>query len=91
MKLWIFAVEDDEIKEELKEILFPLFVHLYLESLGDGVVDDDTTKIFKRYEEMFLSSFDSYKEILTELANLQTTKDMEQFPLTKKLRSVLSR
>ena len=83
LKNWIYEVKPAHISEELKEILFPMLCHLYLEMLKGGH-KVAAANFLKKNQSISMEE----EAILTleELATIENTKDIEEKDVIKTLR-----
>lgn len=86
LKNWIYDVKPTYISEELKEILFPLLCHLYLEMLKGGHKIAAANFLKKNQS---ISMQEEAILMLEELATVESTKDIEEKDVIKTLRFVL--
>lgn len=85
IKSWISELTEEDCRNELSVLLFPLFCHLYLEILRGGH-RQATSKFLKRHQEMFAGK-ESCRGLIEELSSVFTTQDIDTRPVIKAFRS----
>lgn len=83
LRCWISELSTVSVREELKEILFPLLCHLYVEMLRGGHKTAAATFLKKNQS---ISTDDEAVLMLEELASLENTKDIEDKNVIQNLR-----
>lgn len=84
MKLWITSLNNEDIKLELKGLLYPVFCHLYLEMLHAGN-PQAAIQFLKSHQCDFVS--DAERDFLEELSSVFSTQDIELRPLVNAFRT----
>lgn len=83
LKNWISEIKPSFISDELKEILFPLLCHLYIEMLRGGHKTAAATFLKKNQS---ISTEEEAILMLEELATVESTKDIEEKDVIKTFR-----
>ncbi|EEB15358.1 WD-repeat protein, putative [Pediculus humanus corporis] len=84
LKNWINELTNTTVKNELKELLFPLLCHLYIEMLRGGHKNAAGTFLKKNQS---ISTEEEAILMLEELASIESTKDIEEKDIVQNLRS----
>jgi len=71
-------------KSELTYILFPIFVHIYLELVFNGQ-KTPAMKFRNRHQGLFMESAE-YREVIDSLANVASAQDLVKYPNIKSFR-----
>lgn len=85
LKSWINELTSVDVKEELKELLFPLLCHLYIEMLRGGH-KIAAASFLKKHQS--ISTEEEAILMLEELASIDSTKDIEEKDVVQSLRFV---
>ncbi|XP_034934236.1 TAF5-like RNA polymerase II p300/CBP-associated factor-associated factor 65 kDa subunit 5L isoform X2 [Chelonus insularis] len=83
-KDWINSIKNDDIKQQLKFMLYPVFCHLYLDIIYAGNLQA-AIEFFKTYQKDFAA--DTEKNFLEELSNVFSVQDVEIRPLASAFRN----
>ncbi|KAK0168324.1 hypothetical protein PV327_002141 [Microctonus hyperodae] len=84
MKMWISSLNNEDIKLELRGLLYPIFCHLYLEMLHAGN-PQAAIQFLKAHQSEFPS--DSERDFLEELSSVFSIQDIELRPLVNAFRT----
>lgn len=84
LKMWVNIVLDDNLKMELKGLLYPVFCHLYLEMLHAGN-RQAAIQFLKSHQNEFNSEIE--KDFLEELSSVFSVQDIELRPLVNSFRT----
>lgn len=84
-RLKVFVTEASEpFKCELTYVLFPMFVHLYLELISNGQ-KTAAQKFHSRHSGSF-ATVQNYKSVVSTLSSIQTMQDLSTYPNVKDFR-----
>ncbi|XP_033215402.1 TAF5-like RNA polymerase II p300/CBP-associated factor-associated factor 65 kDa subunit 5L [Belonocnema kinseyi] len=84
LKGWINGVAGDKLRSELRELLYPVLCHLYLEMLHAGN-RQLAIQFLKTHQNDFISRTE--KDFLDELSNVLSIQDIELRPLVNAFRT----
>ncbi|XP_063845586.1 TAF5-like RNA polymerase II p300/CBP-associated factor-associated factor 65 kDa subunit 5L isoform X2 [Scylla paramamosain] len=87
LKSWMMDASEP-CRSELSQVLFPLFIHLYLELVA-GTGRQTARKFFGKHYQVFLVNRD-YESILSQVltaANVSSSVDMSNSPIIQNLKS----
>lgn len=81
-------MESTEVKQELSQILFPIFCHLYLDAVCDGNNQHVPAAVifFKRHQSLF--TCESLRDIMKDIGNIFKKEQVENKPLVKAFRYI---
>ncbi|XP_065202610.1 TAF5-like RNA polymerase II p300/CBP-associated factor-associated factor 65 kDa subunit 5L [Planococcus citri] len=87
LKTWICDMENTKCKQELSQLLFPVFCHLYLDTLceSNGQHCQAAMIFFKRHQGLFTR--ESLRDIIKDIGNIFKKDEIENKPLIKAFRS----
>ena len=79
-------MENTKCKQELSQLLFPVFCHLYLDTLceSNGQHYQAAMIFFKRHQSLFTS--ESLRDIIKDIGNIFKKDEIENKPLIKAFR-----
>lgn len=84
LKNWINGVASDKLRNELRELLYPVFCHFYLEMLHAGN-SQLAIQFLKTHQTDFTTRTE--KDFLDELSNVSSIQDVEIRPLVHAFRT----
>lgn len=86
LKTWICDMENVKCKQELSQLLFPIFCHLYLDTLSEsnGQHCQAAMIFFKRHQSTFTS--ESLRDLIKDIGNVFKKDEIEHKPLVKAFR-----
>lgn len=82
--MWISSLNNEDVKLELRGLLYPVFCHLYLEMLHAGN-PQAAIQFLKAHQSEFPS--DSERDFLEELSSVFSIQDIELRPLVNAFRT----
>lgn len=84
IKVWVTSLTDEDRKQELRGLLYPVFCHLYLEMLHAGN-PQAAIQFLKTHQSDF--ALESERDFLEELSSVFSIQDIELRPLVNAFRT----
>ncbi len=83
-------MENTKCNQELSQLLFPVFCHLYLDAISDGNSQQVQTAVifFKRHQSLF--TCESLRDIIKDIGSIFQKEEIENKPLVKAFRFVFN-
>lgn len=87
LRTWVMDMQNTKCKQELSQILFPIFCHLYLDTLYENNGQVQSALIFFKRNQSFFTS-ESLRDIMKDIGNTRKKEEVETKPLVKAFRYV---
>lgn len=85
LRTWVMDIQNTKCKQELSQILFPIFCHLYLDTLYENNGQVQSALVFFKRNQSFFTS-DSLRDIMKDIGNTRKKEEVETKPLVKAFR-----